>query len=54
MKNITDFYLIHLEENYWCENGDGLILLDDNNVILNHNIYNYFLKLNSILERKHL
>ena len=52
IKNVSDFCLINLQENYWRLCSSGIVLFDIDNLILNHNGHDYFSKLNSILERK--
>lgn len=52
IKNDIQFVRIEIYEKYWTTHYSEIILYDVDNIILNHNGYNYFPKVNSILERK--
>lgn len=54
MKNDGQFVHIELYETHWTPRYSDIILFDIDNLILNYNGKNYFLKLNSILGRKQL
>ncbi len=50
---MNTFLRIGFDDKFWKFESNGLILFDVDNLILKHNGYDYFKKLNLILDRKY-